>query len=143
MQPSHKMIDQETGRYLPVIYPEELPYWEGARKRELWLQRCTGCGKAWYPIGPACPHCFSMESKWEEAPLTGRIHTWTVCHHPFNFFFKQQAPYIVALVDMDAGVRVNAPLRGTPESDLEIGRRVRLQFEPVTKDVTLPYFAVD
>jgi uncharacterized OB-fold protein len=59
---------------------------------------------------------------------------------PFNFFFKAEAPYIVALVDMDAGVRINAPLRGTAEGDLAIGQPVRLQFEPVTKDVTLPYF---
>ena len=65
-----------------------------------------------------------------------------MCHHPFNFFFKQAAPYIVALVDMDAGVRVNAPLRGIAEGDLRIGARVRLAFEPVTKDVTLPYFVV-
>jgi len=63
-----------------------------------------------------------------------------VRHYPFNFFFKQMAPYIVALVDMDAGVRVNAQLRGIAESDLRIGARVRLAFEPVTKDITLPYF---
>jgi len=46
----------------------------------------------------------------------------------------------VALVDMDAGVRVNAPLRGIAESELKIGAPVRLAFEPVTKEVTLPYF---
>ena len=70
----------------------------------------------------------------------GAIHTWTVCHHPFNFFFKASAPYVVALVDMDAGVRVNAPLRGIAESDIKIGQRVRLGFEPVTKEITLPFF---
>ncbi len=63
-----------------------------------------------------------------------------MCHHPFNFFFKASAPYIVALVDMEAGVRVNAPLRCIAESDLRIGLAVRLAFEPVTPEVTLPYF---
>ena len=53
-----------------------------------------------------------MESEFKEAPLGGSLHAWTVCHHPFNFFFKASAPYIVALVDMDAGVRVNAQLHG-------------------------------
>jgi len=81
-----------------------------------------------------------MESAWREAPLAGRVHSWTVCHHPFNFFFKSMAPYIVALVDMDAGVRVNAPMHGVAEADLRIGQRVKLGFEPVTKDVTLPFF---
>ena len=36
---------------------------------------------------------------------------------------------------MDAGVRINAPLRGIAEGDLKIGQKVRLDFEPVNKDV--------
>ena len=79
------------------------------------LQHCAACGKVRHYPRPVCPHCFSMESTFKEAAQGGTVHTWTVCHHPFNFFFKAQAPYIVALVDMDAGVRVNAQLRGIPE----------------------------
>ena len=41
---------------------------------------------------------------------------------------------------MDAGVRVNAPLRGVSEADLRIGQRVTMQFETVNKEITLPYF---
>jgi uncharacterized OB-fold protein len=127
-------------RPLPTPTRDSQPYWDGMREGRFMLQHCAACGKVRHYPRPACPHCHSMESKWEAAPLGGKIHTWTVCHHPFNFFFKQAAPYIVALVDMEAGVRVNAPLRGIAEKDLEIGARVRLAFEPVTKDVTLPYF---
>jgi len=39
-------------------------------------------------------------------------------------------------------VRINAPLRDVEASQLKIGQPVRLQFEPVTKDVTLPYFVM-
>lgn len=130
-------------RPMPVPTRESQPYWDGMREHKFMLKHCASCGKVRHYPRPVCPHCFSMESTFEEAPPTGRIHTWTVCHHPFNFFFKQQAPYIVALVDMDAGVRVNAPLRGMPEAGLKIGQSVRLQFEPVTKDVTLPFFVTD
>ena len=130
-------------RPMPVITRESQPYWDGMREHKLMLQHCASCGKVRHYPRPVCPHCFSMENKWEEAPLTGRIHTWTVCYHPFNFFFKAEAPYIVALIDMDGGVRINAPLRGTPADRLKIGQRARLQFEPVSKDVTLPYFVVD
>jgi uncharacterized OB-fold protein len=127
-------------RPLPVPTRESQPYWDGLREGRLMLQHCAGCGKVRHYPRPVCPHCFSMESEWREAPLGGTIHSWTVCHHPFNFFFKQMAPYIVALVDMDAGVRVNAQLRGVAEGDLEIGKRVRLAFEPASKEITLPYF---
>lgn len=130
-------------RPLPTPTRESQPFWDGMREHKFQLQHCAACGKVRHYPRPVCPHCFSMESRWEEAPLGGKIHAWTVCHHPFNFFFKQAAPYIVALVDMDAGVRVNAPLRGIAETDLKIGRRVRLGFESVTKEVTLPYFVVE
>lgn len=127
-------------RPLPTPTRESQGYWEGMREHELRLQHCTACGKVRHYPRPVCPHCFSMESEYRKAPLGGTIHTWTVCHHPFNFFFKASAPYIVALVDMDAGVRVNAPLRGVSEADLKIGRRVTMQFEMVNKETTLPYF---
>ena len=41
---------------------------------------------------------------------------------------------------MDAGVRVNAQLRGVAAETLKIGQRVKLAFEPVTKEITLPFF---
>jgi uncharacterized protein len=134
------MTDAVPQRPLPVPTRESAPYWEAMRAGRFSLQHCAACGKVRHYPKPVCPHCFSMESEWRDAPLGGRVHSWTVCHHPFNFFFKAQAPYIVALVDMDAGVRVNAPLRGLAEGDLEIGQRVTLAFEPIDKEVTLPCF---
>jgi uncharacterized protein len=130
-------------RPLPTPTRESQPYWDGLREHKFMLQHCVACGKVRHYPRPVCPHCFSMESTFKEAPSGGKIHAWTICHHPFNFFFKHVTPYIVALVDMDAGVRVNAPLRGVKEADLEVGSRVRLQFEAVTKDMTLPYFVAE
>jgi uncharacterized OB-fold protein len=37
-------------------------------------------------------------------------------------------------------VRVNAPLRGVAAADLKIGQRVQMKFEPVNKEITLPFF---
>jgi uncharacterized OB-fold protein len=130
-------------RPLPTPTRESQPYWGGMKEQKFRLQHCSACGKVRHYPRPVCPHCFSMECEWRDAPTGGAIHAWTVCHHPFNFFFKAEAPYIVALVDMDAGVRVNAPLRGISERDLRIGMRVRLQFEPATRDVTLPGFVAE
>jgi len=130
-------------RPMPTPTRESQPYWDGMREGRFMLQHCASCGKVRHYPRPVCPHCFSMESEFKEASLGGTIHAWTVCHHPFNFFFKAEAPYIVALVDMAAGVRVNAPLRGRDAAGLKIGQKVRLQFEPVSKEVTLPFFIAD
>ncbi len=127
----------------PTPTRDSQPHWDGLREGRFMLQHCSACGKVRHYPRPICPHCFSMESSYKEMPTGGAIHTWTVCHHPFNFFFKAAAPYIVALVDMDAGVRVNAQMHGVTEGDLAIGKRVRLAFEPATKDVTLPFFVAE
>ena len=130
-------------RPMPTPTRESQPYWDGMREGRFMLQHCASCGKVRHYPRPVCPHCFSMECEFKEAPTGGTLHAWTVCHHPFNFFFKAEAPYIVALVDMEAGVRVNAPLRGLDAAGLKIGQKVRLQFEPVSKEVTLPFFIAD
>ena len=130
-------------RPLPTPSRESQPYWDGLREGRLMLQHCARCGKVRHYPRPVCPHCFSMESVFKEAPLAGSVHTWTVCHHPFNFFFKQMSPYVVALVDMEAGVRINAPLRGVAEGELKSSLRVKLGFEPVTAEITLPFFTAE
>lgn len=142
MSPS-PIVTPAPERPLPVPTRESQPYWDGLREGRFLLQYCSGCGRVRHYPRPVCPHCFSMESTFREAPTGGSVHSWTVCHHPFNFFFKASVPYIVALVDMDAGVRVNAQLRGIAPEGLKIGQRVQLAFEPVDEQVTLPSFVAE
>ena len=130
-------------RPLPTPTRESQPHWDGMREGRFLLQHCSSCGKVRHYPRPVCPHCFSMESTFREAPTGGALHSWTVCHHPFSFYFKASVPYIVALVDMDAGVRVNAQLRGVAPESLKIGQRVKLAFEPVNEQVTLPIFVAE
>ncbi len=144
---SASTVSPAPERPMPTPTRESQPYWDGLREGRFMLQHCSACGRPRHYPRPVCAHCFSMESEFKEAPLGGKVHAWTVCHHPFNFFFKAQVPYIVALVDMDAGggetIRVNAPLRGVKEADLSIGFRVRMAFEAADKEVVLPYFVAE
>ena len=140
MQPSQKMIDKETGRYLPVIYPEELPYWEGARKRELWLQRCNGCGKAWYPIGPGCPHCFSMDFEWQRMSGRGKVHNYVIYHKAWTPWFEKRVPYAVVQVELEEGPRLTTNLLDYPVKEIRIGMPVEVAFEDIPGDITLVQF---
>ena len=67
------------------------------------------------------------------------MHSWTIAHHPFHPAFKQHVPYTLVTVDLPEGVRVMAPYRGAP-SDLRIDLPVRLVFEDVLPELTLPAF---
>lgn len=140
MEPSHKVIDEKTGRYLPVIYPEELPFWEAARKRELMLQRCAQCSKSWYPIGPACPHCFSMSWTWDRMSGRGTLHNFVVFHKPWTKWFESRVPYAVVQIQLEEGPRLTTNFLECGIKDIKIGMPVEAVYEAITTDITLVQF---
>lgn len=140
MQPSFKVVDEKSGRYLPMIYPEELPFWEAAKQRQLKLQRCKSCGKAWYPVGPACPHCFSMEFEWAGMSGRGVIHNFVVYHKAWTPWFEKRVPYAVVQVELEEGPRLTTNLLNCPPGEIRIGMPVQVAFEDITDDITLVQF---
>ena len=45
------------GKPLPVRDERNRPFWEGARRGELCLQRCVGCHAFRLPASRYCPGC--------------------------------------------------------------------------------------
>jgi uncharacterized OB-fold protein len=140
MKPAYKMLDEQTGRYLPFVYPEELPFWEAARRRELVLQRCGACGRAWYPIGPACPHCFSTKWDWSRMSGRGTLHNYVVYHKAWTPYFESRVPYAVVQVELEEGPRLTTNLLGCALSDIRIGMPVEVDYEEIPGDITLVQF---
>lgn len=140
MNPSFKMVHEKTGRYLPFIYPEELPFWEAAKQRQIKLQRCGGCGRAWYPIGPTCPHCFSMKWDWSLMSGRGTLHNYVIYHKAWTPWFESRVPYAVIQVELEEGPRLTANLLDCDLKDIRIGMRVEAAYEDITGDITLVQF---
>lgn len=133
------MNTQLPARPLPEPTPESRPYWDGLREHRLRLQQCADCGTLRHYPRAMCAGCHSLNVNWVEAAGTGRVHSWTVAHHAFHPAFRQALPYILLTVDLPEGVRVLAPYRGT-EADLRLDLPVRLVFEDVLPELTLPAF---
>jgi uncharacterized OB-fold protein len=129
----------------PVPEPtlESKPYWDGLNAHRLMLQKCAGCGKVRHYPRPMCDVCYSFDVTWIEAKGTGNVHSWTVTHHAFHPAFKAELPYILVTVDLDEGVRMQAPLRGLNANDLRIGMPVRVTFEAAKDGLTLPAFVAE
>jgi len=140
MKPSMQRVDEASGRYLPVIYAEELPYWEALKQRSLKLQRCKSCVSTWFPIGPACPHCLSQDFEW--APMSGRgvVHNFVVYHKAWTPWLEKRVPYAVIQVELDEGPRLTTNLVGCAVTDVKIGMRVEAAFEDIPGDITLLQF---
>ncbi len=130
----------DSRKPLPRITPDNRPFWEAARRRELRLPRCLECRTLWYPLGPVCPECLSERCEWERLSGRGKVSSWVVFHQRYFESFVQDIPYNVVQVELDEGPRLLANLVGIPNDQIAIGMPVEVVFDDVTPEITLPRF---
>ncbi|UGQ11228.1 OB-fold domain-containing protein [Yinghuangia sp. ASG 101] len=127
----------------PVPVPTSLsrPFWEGTRRGELLIPCCTACGERFFVPEPACPACMSQE--WTYRPSTGRgtVYSVTVVHRAPGPGFD--APFALAVIDLDDGSTMLSHVVGSAPEDVVIGMRVRVDFRAYTDEITLPYFVAE
>jgi len=109
----------------PVPDADTEPHWAGIAAGELRLQRCTACDLAVFYPRAVCPHCFGAPLTWFTARGTGQVYSYTVVHRAFGEF-ADQAPFTVALVDLDEGVRMMTRIVDAAPGQVEIGLPVEL-----------------
>jgi hypothetical protein len=123
---------------LPAIDADSQPFWDAARRGELLIQRCTSCGRWQFYPRLRCVRC-AGDVEWTAASGAGRVYSYTVVHRAAHEAFAAAVPYVVALIDLAEGPRMMSRLRVSPD-DARIGLEVRVAFERVTDEVTLPVF---
>ena len=107
------------------------PFWEGTRTQTLLLPWCTECEQAfWYPRA-ACPRCLSPSIEWRPASGKGTVYAFSVQHNAALPEFKDLVPYVVALVDLDEGVRMMTNIVGLDPAQVAVGQPVQVRWEPV------------
>ncbi|GHO49140.1 hypothetical protein KSX_73030 [Ktedonospora formicarum] len=71
----------------------------------------------------------------------GTIYTYTVAHQAFGAF-AEDVPFVIALVELEEGVRMMTRIIGADRDTLAVGKGVHVTFESVGEDMTLPYFSL-
>ena len=128
-----------TERPLPTITPETLHFWEGTRAGELRLQRCAGCGDAYFPPRPFCPHCGSADVGVFRASGRATLYSYVIHHRPAPGFVP---PYSIAVVQLEEGPRMMTNIvqaAQTPEA-LQLDMALEVVFERINEDISLPLF---
>ena len=124
-------------RPLPLLTPENTPFWTGGERGELMIVHCDACDAAIHPPQAICPRCLGRETTPRAAAGTGTIHSYTVNHQAWAP--GMAVPFGLALVDLDAeeGVRLTAEMICDDPEAVRIGDRVAVTFLPVA-DVWIP-----
>jgi uncharacterized OB-fold protein len=133
-------MTEAAKRFVPVPTPETATYWAKAAEGELWLPRCDSCGRVVFYPRPACPHCHGDELTWFRASGRGTVESFVINHVPAPGF---EAPYAIALILLEEGIRLTSNLLGVePVPDaIKVGMAVEVEFEQ-RDGVALPQFRV-
>jgi uncharacterized OB-fold protein len=95
--------------------------------------KCQECGKICFPPRLICPKCHSREFESIRLSDEGTIYTYTVIRVPPSQF-KDESPYAVAVVELEDGARITAQVADCAFEELEIGKRVRIEFRKIQED---------
>ena len=69
------------------------------------------------------------------------LYAFTIVRQPGNPAFNDDVPYLYAIVQLDEGPRIVTNVVDIDPEQAEIGMRLKVRFDDVTDDVTLPKFA--
>lgn len=117
---------------------DSAPFWDGLVRNTFLVQRCGGCGKKRHYPRPVCDACHSLQADWVPIAGEGTIVSWTVCHHAYLPEFKEQVPYVVAIAELEDGIRVNLRLEVPLTQPLRTGEPVRVAYWPLGEGFTMP-----
>jgi hypothetical protein len=123
---------------LPKPTLTSLPFWDAAKRHELQLQHCGGCGAFIYYPRDRCPHCLSDQLAWQPVSGNGKVYSYTTVRRAATRSFSDK-PYVLAIVELDEGVRMTSNIEAPPES-VKFGMPVTVFFDDVTPDRTLVKF---
>src|SRR5437764_12940025 len=121
---------------LPRVDEESRGYWEALARHELYFQRCRDCGAARFYPRALCPACLSSATEWVRASGRGTVYTFTVTHQNQTPGFREELPYVLAMVELAEGPRLlTTPVGGGPAA-VRCGMPCSVALEAATAEFT-------
>jgi len=96
--------------------------------------RCEICGTNYFPVRKICPEC-RRKGRMKDVRFCGRgkIYSYTVVYSPPSGF-ELDAPYAMAIVELEEGPRLTAQIEDGRVKDIKIGTPVEMIFRKIQED---------
>ena len=123
---------------LPKPTPDTQPFWDAVKRHQLLLPKCKACGQLHYFPRPFCPYCFSWDLEWIQCSGNGKLYSYVINHRPAPGF-EEEAPYVIAVVELDEGPRMLSNLidiEPTPEA-VQVDMPVEILFQDVNEELSM------
>ena len=116
------------------------PFWDGVEQNQVLFQRCDDCKAAFFPPQRFCAHCSSESITWEKSQGEGVIYSFTTVFKGGPPELAGDAPYTVAIINMDEGYRISSRLIGKPNDGWQCDERVKVKFDSLPTGSRFPFF---
>ncbi|MGV0605822.1 Zn-ribbon domain-containing OB-fold protein [Mycolicibacterium sp. XJ1904] len=116
-----------ASRLAPSISPDTEFFWSGLKEQELRIQRCTDCKTFRVPPRPMCGSCQSLNWDYVVSSGRGTVYSFVMPKYPPLPFLEY--PYVVALIELDEGVRIVSNLCDIEPEAIEVGMPVEVFYE--------------
>lgn len=141
---------QKTRMMEPPVGADSEEFWEATRSGTLLVQWCLACDKGIFYPRAFCPGCGAGSAsvgtgeglEWRTASGKATVYSYTVEQNPkaTGATFSDGQPYVVALVELEEGVRMLTNVIGVPPDQVQIGMAVTVTWEPLSDGRQLPLF---
>ena len=132
------MTESTALRPSPTLSKETAFFWEAAKQSRLCVQQCKACNRLYHPPRPMCPNCHGVDMVSKDLSGRGQVYSWTVPRYPPLPMFDEGL--IVALVDLDEGVRLLTNIHGIDHEEIKQGLAVELFFVDAEDNFKIPQF---
>jgi len=110
------------------------------RDEKIRLQRCDDCSAWIYYPRVRCPVCLSARVGWHDVDGAGAVFTFTVARQATAPAFADDVPQLLAVVELDLGVRLTSTLVEVAPEDVRVGLRVSPVFDHGEDGLTMLRF---
>lgn len=130
----------EMTSVLPVKDATSEPWFDAVAEGRLLIQRDPVSGKyQFYPRARIVGHP-DREPEWVEASGKGTLYSFTVVERTLHPQFRALAPFILAIVDLDEGVRMTSWIVDVPKDEVRCDMALKVVFREIHQGQMLPCF---
>ena len=126
-------------RPIPSVDSVSTSFWKAAASGKLLIQRCPACGNRQFYPRAVCVGC-GADPSWEEASGRGTVHTFTTVRQNGARPFRDQVPYVVAIIELAEGPRMMGNITDCPLDEVHIGMPVEVHMVQAEPDVGVPFW---
>lgn len=126
-----------TTRPLPQPDQDSEAFWQGTKEGKLLVQHCVACDRNQFFPRYFCTVC-AGPVEWIETSGQGEVHTFSIVRQNHTPPFNELVPYVLAIIDLDEGVRMMGNVIDIPVDQVTIGMRVQVRFVEETDAIWLP-----